>query len=88
MRGARTPRQRWNRLPPECVRDYTLECRVDGQWTRVARVRDNFQRYRRHQFRQVVADKVRLTVEATNGAKTARVVEIRVYPDAAPLLRG
>jgi len=82
------PTQRWNRLPKECVRDYTLECRVNGEWVRVVRERDNFQRYRRHQFKQVVADQVRLTVEATNGAKTARVVELRVYSDASPILKG
>ncbi|TWU39803.1 FAD-dependent oxidoreductase [Novipirellula artificiosorum] len=82
------PTQRTNRVPEECVRDYTLECRVNGKWQRVVRERDNFQRFRRHQFRQVLADKVRLTVEATNGAETARVVELRVYPDAAPLLMG
>jgi len=72
--------------PAVCVRDYTLECHVNGKWVRVVRERDNFQRYRRHQFKQVVADQVRLTVEATHGAKTARVFEIRVYPDAQPLL--
>ncbi|QHI67986.1 FAD-dependent oxidoreductase [Tichowtungia aerotolerans] len=78
------PMQRYNRLPKECVRDYTLECRVNGQWQSVARVSDNFQRFRRHSFKPVVADKVRLTVNATHGGKTARVIELRVYPDAAP----
>ena len=82
------PTQRSNRVPEECVRDYTLECRVNGKWVRVVRERDNFQRFRRHQFKQVVADKVRLTVEASNGAKTARVHELRVYSDATPLLWG
>jgi len=71
-----------NPMPKECVRDYTLECRVNGQWQSVARVRKNFQRLRRHSFRQVVTDRIRLTVEATHGAKTARVLEIRVYKDA------
>ena len=79
---------RTNPLPKECVRDYTLECKVDGQWVRVARVRDNIQRFRRHAFKQVKTDRVRLTVEATQGAETARVFEMRVYPDAAPILKG
>jgi len=77
---------RGNPVPKECVRDYTLECHVNGQWVRVARVRDNIQRLRRHQFKQVTAGKVRLTVEATQGSKTARVFEIRVYTDTKPLL--
>ena len=80
------PNQRGNPFPKECVRDYTLECWVDGGWKRVARVRDNFQRFRRHQFVQVVTDKVRLTVEGTHGASTARIFEIRVYPKAKPLV--
>lgn len=80
------PNQRGNPFPKECVRDYTLECWVNGAWKRVVRVRDNFQRFRRHQFVQVETDKVRLTVEATHGARTARIFEIRVYPEAKTLL--
>jgi hypothetical protein len=80
------PTQRDNPFPKECVRDYTLECWVHGAWKTVARVRDNFQRFRRHQFAQVETDKVRLTVEATHGASTARVFEIRLYSAAGSLL--
>jgi hypothetical protein len=69
-------------LPSVCVRDYTIECHVDGQWKNRVSVRDNFQRFRRHQFGQVKTDRIRLTIEATHGAKTARVLEIRVYKDA------
>ncbi len=74
-------------LPPVCVRDYTLECRVDGAWQPVARVRDNFQRLRRHRFAPCLADGVRLTVEATHGSPTARVYEVRIYAEETPLLR-
>ncbi|MEA2069427.1 MAG: hypothetical protein U9P12_09515, partial [Verrucomicrobiota bacterium] len=65
--------------PSVCVRDYTLECWVDGAWKRVVRERDNVQRFRRHRFVQLTTGKIRLTVEATHGAKTARVLEMRVY---------
>jgi len=82
------PTQRGDPFPKACVRDYTLECYVNGGWKRVARVRDNLQRLRRHQFVQVTTDKVRMAVEATHGAKTARVFEMRVYADGAPLLEG
>ena len=82
------PSQRGNPFPKECVRDYTLACRVDGTWQRVARVRGNFQRFRRHEFPQVLTDKIRLTVEATHGAETARVLEVRAYQDSKPLLPG
>jgi hypothetical protein len=75
------PDQRWNCYPEYCVRDYTLEVSVNGVWTCVARVRGNFQRFRRHRFPPITAEKIRLTVEATRGAKTARVLELRAYPD-------
>ncbi len=66
-------------VPAECVRDYTLECRVNGEWRPVARVRDNIQRFRRHEFVQRPTDKIRLTVEGTHGLDCARVMEIRAY---------
>ena len=72
--------------PAVCVRDYTLECHVNGKWKRMVRVRDNVQRFRRHQFAQVKTDRIRLTVEATHGAKTARVLEMRVYENVTPLV--
>ncbi|AKJ64583.1 FAD-dependent oxidoreductase [Kiritimatiella glycovorans] len=65
--------------PDVCVRDYTIECRTNGKWKNVARIRGNYQRFRRHEFPACVADKVRLTVESTHGAPQARVMEIRVY---------
>ena len=80
------PLQRADRLPKAIVRDYTIECFVDGKWKAVARVRDNFQRFRRHNFVQVTTDRIRITVEATHGAKSARIFEVRAYPHGAPLL--
>jgi hypothetical protein len=36
-------------------------------------------RRREHQFDKIKAGKLRVTVLATNGAKTARIYEVRVY---------
>ena len=80
------PSQRHNRLPDVMVRDYTIECLVDGKWKAVTRVRDNFQRFRRHNFVQVTTDRIRINVEATHGAKTARIFEVRAYAHGMPLL--
>ncbi|MCF7849419.1 MAG: FAD-dependent oxidoreductase, partial [Kiritimatiellales bacterium] len=82
------PTQRRDPFPAACVRDYTLECFVNGAWQQVVRTCGNFQRFRRHQFTQITTDKIRLTVEATHGAPTASVFEIRVYADGAPALMG
>ena len=65
--------------PPECVKAYKLECLVNEEWKEVARVDGNFQRFRKHQFPEVTADAIRLTVTETNGSKSAHVFEIRVY---------
>ena len=80
------PSQRHNRLPDVMVRDYTIEYLVDGKWKAVTRVRDNFQRFRRHNFVQVTTDRIRINVEATHGAKTARIFEVRAYAHGMPLL--
>ncbi len=72
--------------PKVCVRDYDLECYVNGAWKRVVEERGNFQRFRRHAFEAVMTDKVRLVVRSTHGAETARVFEIRLYADGKPML--
>ena len=64
---------------PQCVRDYELAVSEGDDWRVLARETENFQRHRVHRFDPVVASKLRLTVRATNGARSARVFEIRVY---------
>ncbi len=69
---------------PECARDYALLADVDGRWETLVEVRGNYQRRRRHRFPPVATRRVRLRIDATNGAAQARVYEIRLYgPDAA-----
>ena len=65
--------------PAECVRDYALEVRSDGKWRRVHDEKGNCRRRRVHDIDPVRADAVRLTVQATHGAPSARVYEMRVY---------
>jgi hypothetical protein len=67
---------------PDCVKDYSLEAMVGGEWKTIAAVKDNYMRRREHRFDAVSADRLRLNVLATNGAKAARVYEIRVYNEA------
>ena len=64
---------------PQCVKDYRLEY-YDGQaWHELLAVGGNYQRRRTHRFAEVTAHKLRLTVTATGGDKSARVFEIRAY---------
>jgi len=66
---------------PECVRDYTVEAQVDGDWRDLISVEGNYQRLREHRVDPVTATAVRLTVTATNGDPSARVCELRLYDD-------
>ena len=73
-------------MPAELVRDYTLEVCVDGDWRQVAQVRDNGLRHRIHAFPTVMASAARVTVERTWGDAFSRILEIRAYGDAIPVV--
>jgi len=62
---------------PECARDYEVEVRLGSAWRKVAEVRGNYQRKRRHDFAPADSDALRITVRATNGAPDARIFEVR-----------
>jgi len=64
---------------PTCARAYDLDVLVDGEWVRVIRERDSFQRHRVHSFVTQTATKLRVTVSATHGAQSASLFEVRVY---------
>jgi hypothetical protein len=70
----------WEGPFPCVVRDYDIEVRTGDEWHAVANVSGNYQRRRIHQAGWRHIDELVLTVKETNGAATARVVEIRVYP--------
>lgn len=64
---------------PETVRDYELQVLYGESAKKVAKVESNYQRKRVHQFEPQLATGIRLIVYATNGDKSARVFEVRVY---------
>ncbi len=64
---------------PETVRDYVLSARTPAGERVLAEVSGNHQRLRRHAFEPTLATSIRLHVRATNGAKEARVFEMRCY---------
>ena len=64
----------------QCPRDYTIEVFTGGNWQRVAEIKDNYQRLRRHQLAAAVTtDKLRVVIIATNGDPSASIYEIRCY---------
>jgi hypothetical protein len=68
---------------PECVRDYRILVHDGSDYREVVYVAGNYQRRRIHRFEPMLARKVKLLVEATNGVPEARVFEIRLYREAA-----
>jgi len=65
---------------PTLVRDYRIEVRSGESWRTVAQESDNRHRHRRHRLPEPdQADGVRLVVQATNGAESARVVSLRTW---------
>ncbi len=67
------------RMPPECVRDYKVQVKTDAGWKTIADVKNNYQRRRIHRFPALEASKMKVIVTATNGDKSARIYEVRIY---------
>lgn len=68
-----------NKFPfvPKCVKDYTVELFDGTKWIKIADEKDNFLRKRIHGFDAMTVEKIRVTVLATGGDKSARIMEIR-----------
>ncbi|WP_166356170.1 FAD-dependent oxidoreductase [Phytoactinopolyspora limicola] len=71
------------RILPTLVRDFRIEARIGGGWTTLVEVRGNRRRKRVVKLDQAVTTgRLRLVVEATNGAPRVHVVSFRVFPRA------
>lgn len=68
----------------ECVRDWRLEALSGGAWRQIYEESGNYKRKRIARFDPLSASALRLEALATNGDRSARVYEIRVY-DERPL---
>ncbi|MBC7319264.1 FAD-dependent oxidoreductase [bacterium] len=64
---------------PECVRDYVVYCKINGEEKKLLEVSNNYHRRRRHSFDDVECDGISIEVLATNGDPYARIFEVRVY---------
>lgn len=64
---------------PECVKDYDIEVYVNNKWRKILEVRGNYHRRRIHRFGKVKSKKVRIKILSSNGDRSARIYEIRIY---------
>ena len=70
----------WNVRRPEvpvCVKDYEVDVFDGNTWHKVAQVEGNFMRKGIHSFEAMDVQKIKVTVTATCGDKSARIQEIR-----------
>ena len=65
--------------PKMLVKDYSLWGLADGKWRKLAEVKDNMKRLQVHQFDAVKVSAINVKVDATWGAPSAYIQEIRVY---------
>ncbi|MGB3329073.1 MAG: hypothetical protein WBA46_08980, partial [Thermomicrobiales bacterium] len=71
----------WEGAFPTIPTDYeiAIQASPDSEWQAVASITGNVQRHRIHTFATHRAARLRITIRATNGGKTARIVEVRAY---------
>ena len=68
-------------VPPTLVKDYTIRFLRNGQQVQKLEVSGNYLRFRVHRLPETVqADAVELNIHSTNGAETATIYEVRIYP--------
>jgi hypothetical protein len=64
---------------PECVKRYDIAVWSGAGWKVVAEENENYNRWRVHRFDAITSDRLRVNVYETNGAKAARIYEVRIY---------
>ena len=65
--------------PKMLVKDYSLWGLADGKWRKLAEVKDSMKRLQVHRFDAVKVSAINVKVDATWGAPSAYIQEIRVY---------
>jgi hypothetical protein len=67
-------------MPPELVRDFRVEILKDGEWTCIARVRDNWRYKPVCRFAEKIKSRgLRVIFESTYGSPRAEVFEIEIF---------
>ncbi|MCX7795266.1 MAG: FAD-dependent oxidoreductase [bacterium] len=64
---------------PECVRDYVIYYKIDGEKRRLIEVLGNHFRRRKHRFEDIECDGISIEILSTNGDPYARIFEVRIY---------
>jgi len=66
-------------VPPELIKNASIEARVKRKWVEVAKVEDNITRLIKTNFKQVKTSAIRIKLKDTWGYKNAKLFEVRCY---------
>ncbi|WP_282122097.1 FAD-dependent oxidoreductase [Algibacter mikhailovii] len=66
-------------VPPELVKNFTVEVRLNGQWKVVGNVENNLTRLVQVSFDKVKTSAVRIKLKETHGESNIKVFEVRCY---------
>lgn len=66
-------------VPPQLVKSFTVEAKVDGEWQEIALVENNITRYVALNVEPIKTKELRLNLLETHGAKTIKMFELRCY---------
>lgn len=69
----------WEGAFPLIPKTYQVELFDGSEWIEIAAVENNVQRRCVHSFPKQQGTKLRVTIHATHGGRTARIVEVRAY---------
>lgn len=65
---------------PQCVKDYRVLGRVDGAWSELLNITENYNRRRIHRLdAPLFVSAIRIEVLSTHGDPSARIYEVRAY---------
>ncbi|MFR9503728.1 MAG: FAD-dependent oxidoreductase [Rikenellaceae bacterium] len=66
-------------IPPELVRNFSVEALINGQWQEIANIEDNIRRYVPLTFETIETNNIRINLHSTHGANDIKLYEIRCY---------
>ncbi|TGV01860.1 FAD-dependent oxidoreductase [Flavivirga rizhaonensis] len=66
-------------VPPELVKNFTVEARLKGQWKEIDRVENNLTRLVKVNFDEIDTTAVRIKMKNTHGAPNIKLFEVRCY---------
>ena len=66
-------------IPPELVKDLSVEARINGQWKEVGKKEYNITRLVKVNFDEVRATAIRVKLKNTHGKENIRMYEVRCY---------